>query len=90
MIDPTADVNLLRYSLYKVVENNAKPLTGAQVIRALKGISEEMYDAGVDDALRWTEREMQSWDNIASAWDLTWLTLLAVRLRMMQSKKKRR
>jgi hypothetical protein len=36
-----------------------------------------MYSAGIDEALRSAEAKIQNWDNIASAWDLTWLTLFA-------------
>lgn len=86
--DSVDDVNELRYSLYKVVARNAARLSGEKVVRVLKAISEEMYAAGIDEALRMTEGRIQHWDNIASAWDLTWLTLFAVRL--YEARKKRR
>lgn len=78
--DPIEDVDLLRQSLYRVTEKNAEGLSGPQVVRILKEISEEMYSAHIDEALRKTEGKIQEWDNIASAWDLTWLTLFTHRL----------
>ena len=78
---------MLRYTLYQVLEKNAEKLTGPQVIRALKAISEEMYAAGIDSALRKTEGKIHNWDNIASAWDLTWMTLFTARLAALGNKK---
>jgi hypothetical protein len=71
------DIAILRESLYEVVSANARSLDPAEVIDVLKSISEEMYSAGIDEALRSAEARIQNWDNIASAWDLTWLTLFA-------------
>lgn len=85
--DPIADVDELRHGLYQVVKRNAEGLPGPVVVEVLKSISEDMYAAGVDEALRMTEREISNWDNIASAWDLTWLTLFALKLKRAQNKK---
>lgn len=76
-----ADIGALRKQLYAVVEKNAAGKTGPEVVRALKRISEVMYGSGVDEALRKTEQKMKNWDNIADAWDLTWLTVLAIELK---------
>lgn len=84
--DPIADVDILRASLYEVVEKNARGLTGPQVVRCLKEASEEMYAAGIDEALRMTESRIEQWDHIASAWDLTWMTLFAHALSKIRRK----
>lgn len=74
------DVGILRDALYTVVEKNAAGLEPDQVVRILKSMSEDMYAVGIDNALRNAESRIKIWDNIASAWDLTWLTLFAYRL----------
>lgn len=75
------DISILRASLYKVVEANAKGLTGPEVIRVLKTVSEDMFEAGIDEALRNAEKDISKWENIADAWDLTWLTVLGLKLK---------
>lgn len=80
----TQDIDLLRAELYKVTEANAVGLSGVRVVQCLKTISEEMYAAGIDEALRKTEGQIKNWDNIASAWDLTWLTLFAYKLHQIK------
>lgn len=82
--DPISDVDTLRSCLYSEMMNRAKGLSGPQVLKALKEISEEMYASGLDAALHKAEVDIKEWDNIASAWDLTWLTLLATRLHKMK------
>lgn len=80
------DINTLRDALYRVVERNSKGLSGAKVVRILKSISQEMYGAGIDESLREAEARIIHWDNIASAWDLTWLTLFAYKLKEAHDK----
>jgi hypothetical protein len=74
------DIAALRDCLYEVVAKNAQPLDSVEVVQVLKSISEEMYAAGIDEALRSAESRIKDWDHIASAWDLTWLTLFAYSL----------
>lgn len=81
--NPIDDVNLLRHELFQVAIKNAKGKDGAKVMRCLKEMSEEMYASGIDESLRMTEKQIKNWDNIASAWDLTWLTLLALKLKQL-------
>jgi len=74
------DIAALRDCLYEVVAKNAQPLDSVEVVQVLKSISDEMYAAGIDEALRSAESRIKDWDHIASAWDLTWLTLFAYSL----------
>lgn len=78
-------VSHLRFAMYKVIEKNAEGLTAVEVIRALKKISEDMYGAHIDEAL--AAIPVEGLDAVADAWDLTWLSLLAVELREVQERK---
>ena len=63
--------------LWRQIEKNAKGLSVSQVLKAFREISDEMYDAGIDDVYD----EIIKSGNIQSAnFDITWLTLLAVKL----------
>ena len=79
-----ADIGKLRSAMYRVVERNAKGLDGPTVVRALKKISEDMFEAGIDEACREAESKITDWNNIADAWDLTYLTLFAVELKRLK------
>jgi hypothetical protein len=70
-----------------VVAKNAQPLDSVEVVQVLKSVSEEMYAAGIDEALRSAESRIKDWDHIASAWDLTWLTLFAYSLSKRHKKR---
>lgn len=74
----------LRCALFDIVEKNTEGLSAATVVHVLKKISEDMYGARVDEAL--AAIPVKGLDAIADAWDLTWLTLLAVELRAQQEK----
>ena len=81
--NPIADVDLLRAELFEIAIRNAKGKDGGKVLQCLKEMSEEMYASGIDESLRMTEKQIDNWDNIASAWDLTWLTLLTYKLKKL-------
>ena len=66
---------------------NARELTGSEVIRALHEISDDIYYAGIDQAYVITKvRDPQ---NLADAWDLTWLTALSVNLLHLRQRRRR-
>ena len=76
-----------RASLWKALARNAEHLTGVQVVRALREISDDIYHAGIDNA--YTTTKARDPQNLADAWDLTWLTALNVRLLHLQRLKSR-
>jgi len=82
-----ADVADFRASLWKALARNAEHLTGVQVVRALREISDDIYHAGIDNA--YTTTKARDPQNLADAWDLTWLTALNVRLLHLQRLKSR-
>ena len=79
---PLRDLADFRASLWKTLAKNATGLTGLQVVRALREVSDDIYHAGIDGA--YTTTKVRDPQNLADAWDLTWLTALNVRLLHLQ------
>jgi hypothetical protein len=76
------DVAAFRERLWTTLDRNSKGLSGADVVKALKVISDDIYHAGIDKA--YTEAPVKDPRNVADAWDLTWVTALSVDLRRRQ------
>lgn len=77
-MNPTQkDLQTFRAALYSLAAQKAKHLTGTQVMLLLKEVSEEIYTAGIDQALRNASLNLE---NLADAFDYTWLSLLIVKL----------
>jgi hypothetical protein len=76
------DLANFRASLWKTLEINARTLTGPQVVKALRDISDDVYHAGIDGA--YTTTKVRDPQNLADAWDLTWLTALNIQLLHLQ------
>lgn len=72
------DVGALRAGVYRELIKKYGNLSGTQVLMALKDASEDIYESGVDRGLH--AAKIWNLDNVADAWDLTWLTALAIRL----------
>jgi hypothetical protein len=82
------DLAEFRGSLWKTLAKNAKHLTGLQVVQGLREISDDIYHAGIDSA--YTTTKVRDPQNLADAWDLTWLTALNVKLLHLQKPRSRR
>jgi hypothetical protein len=76
------DVAAFRESLWKTLDRNCEGLSAADVVQALRRISDDIYHAGIDEA--YTTAAVRDPRNVADAWDLTWLTALSVDLRRRQ------
>ena len=76
------DVAAFRESLWKTLGRNSKGLSGADVVKALKVVSDDIYHAGIDEA--YIAAPVKDQRNVADAWDLTWVTALSVDLRRRQ------
>lgn len=72
------DVARLRDSIYKMLQHRHGHLTGTQILSALQEISEDVHRAGMDQA--WEDADIHDLENVADAWDLIWLSALAIRL----------
>ena len=79
---PLRDLADFRASLWETLAKNATGLTGLQVVRALREVSDDIYHAGIDAA--YTTTKVRDPQNLADAWDLTWLTALSVKLLHLQ------
>ena len=82
------DLADFRASLWKTLAGNAKTLTGPQIVKALRVISDDVYHAGIDAA--YTTTKVRDARNVADAWDLTWLTALNIKLLHLQKSASRR
>jgi len=85
---PLRDLADFRASLWKTLARNSKQLTGLQVAQALREVSDDIYHAGIDSA--YTTTKARDPQNLADAWDLTWLTALNVKLLHLQKSRSRR
>lgn len=66
--------------LWEQIHKNAQGLSVHQVLKALEETSDDMYDAGIDDVYD----DIVKKGKIQSAnFDITWLTLLAVKLKKL-------
>ena len=84
---PLRDLADFRASLWDALAKNAKYLTGRQIVQALRKVSDDIYHAGVDTA--YTQTKARDPQNLADAWDLTWLTALNVELLHLRRTKSR-
>jgi hypothetical protein len=84
---PLRDLADFRASLWKTLARNAKGLSGLQIVQALREVSDDIYYAGIDSA--YTTTKVRDPQNLADAWDLTWLTALNVRLLHLQKPRSR-
>jgi hypothetical protein len=82
------DLAEFRMSLWKTLAVNAKQLSGSEVIKALREISDDIYYAGIDQA--YVTTKVSDPQNLADAWDLTWLTALNVNLLHLRQARRRR
>jgi hypothetical protein len=81
------DLAEFRMSLWKTLAVNAEQLTGGEVIKALREISDDIYYAGIDQA--YVTTKVSDPQNLADAWDLTWLTALNVNLLHLRQRRRR-
>lgn len=80
MIKNSTDIFLT--ALRKEVFLNAEKMKGRDVVKALFEITDEMWKGGIDNA--WES------SNVRDNWqifDITWLTMLATRLKKYQDEK---
>lgn len=72
------DLQTMRAEFFALCATLAKDIPGDEVIRMLKEISEDVYTAGIDQIF--AEALLKNRDNVADAFDFTWLTALAIKL----------
>jgi len=82
------DVSKFRERLFKQLEKNVQGLSGADVVKALKETSDELWCAGIDKA--YGDMGNAAGEPLADAFDITWLTVLNVKLKRKQVRRKRK
>jgi hypothetical protein len=81
-------VSPFRDKLWKLFEQQAKGMDGADVVVALKQAGEEIWAVGIDDT--YSRMEHQDDEPLGNAFDITWLTVVCIKLKEMKEGKKPR
>ena len=71
-------VSPFRDKLWDLFKQHAKGMDGADVVMALRQAGEEIWAAGMDDA--YSSMKHQDDEPLGNAFDITWLTIVCVKL----------
>jgi hypothetical protein len=63
-------------------------MDGADVVVALKQAGEEIWAAGIDDTYGNMSQKDQDAEPLGNAFDITWLTVVCIKLKEMKQGKK--
>lgn len=72
------DVKAFTEALWVQIYQRAEKCTGVEFAHALYKITDELWDAGVDDAFE--SLHIKDFDTAGEAFNITWLTALAIKL----------
>ena len=81
-------VSPFRDKLWKLFQESAKGMDGADVVVALKQAGEEIWAVGIDDTYSDMSRRDQDAEPLGNAFDITWLTVVCIKLKEMKQGKK--
>ena len=79
-------VSPFRDKLWNLFQELAKGMDGADVVIALKQAGEEIWAVGIDDT--YSSMSHQDDEPLGNAFDITWLTVVCIKLKEMQQGKK--
>ena len=79
-------VSPFRDKLWNLFKETAKGMDGADVVVALKQAGEEIWAVGIDDT--YSSMSHQDDEPLGNAFDITWLTVVCIKLKEMQQGKK--
>ena len=79
-------VSPFRDRLWTLFEELAKGMDGADVVVALKQAGEEIWTVGIDDT--YSRMSHQDDEPLGNAFDITWLTVVCIKLKEMKQGKK--
>ncbi|MGB7259813.1 MAG: hypothetical protein WBD48_17200 [Pseudolabrys sp.] len=80
------DTRAFVQALRRKIAARCKGLSGEQVMQVLFRLTDEMWQAGIDDA--WDEARMKDRKSAGNIFCITWLTMLAARLEKLQARKR--
>jgi len=81
-------VSPFRDKLWDLFKEQAKGMDGSDVVTALKQAGEEIWAVGIDDT--YSSMSHQDDEPLGNAFDITWLTVVCIKLKEMKEGKKPR
>lgn len=81
-------VTPFRNKLWELFEESAHGMDGAKVVLALKQAGEEIWGVGIDDT--YSSMKHQDDEALGNAFDITWLTVVCIKLKEIKAGKKTR
>ncbi len=81
-------VTPFREKLWELFAETARGMDGADVVLALKQAGEEIWAAGIDGAYTDMSEQTQEGEPAGNAFDVTWLTVVCIKLKEIQQGKK--
>ena len=79
-------VSPFRDKIWDLFKEQAKGMDGADVVLALKQAGEEIWSIGIDDI--YSHMKHQDDEPLGNAFDVTWLTLVCVKLKEIKEGKR--
>ena len=79
-------VSPFRDKLWDLFKQQAKGMDGADVVIALKQAGEEIWSVGIDDT--YSSMKHQDDEPLGNAFDITWLTVVCIKLKEIKRRKK--
>ena len=81
-------VSPFRNKLWDLFRQLAKGMDGADVVVALKQAGEEIWAAGIDETYTNMSQQAQETEPLGNAFDITWLTVVCIKLKEIKQGKK--
>ena len=76
-------VSPFRDKLWKLFQEHASGMDGADVVIALKQAGEEIWAVGIDDT--YSHMTHQDDEPLGNAFDITWLTVVCIKLKEIKA-----
>jgi hypothetical protein len=81
-------VSPFRNKIWDLFEKQAKGMDGADVVMALRQAGEEIWAVGIDDV--YSKMSNQDDEPLGNAFDITWLTVVCIKLKEIKAGNKPR
>ncbi len=81
-------VSPFRNKLWDLFQELAKGMDGADVVIALKQAGEEIWAVGIDETYSSMSQQDQDAEPFGNAFDITWLTVVCIKLKEIRQGKK--
>lgn len=78
------NVSPFRDKIWNLFQELAKGMDGADVVVALKQAGEEIWAVGIDETYTSMNQEAQEDEPLGNAFDITWLTVVCIKLKEMK------